>query len=103
MPQTLPLVRHCCSPDRVVGGAYAEFQRDQHSQALCHHPKESAATRAAWKANEQPVARFSGGNLERHMSASQRTSAILLKRTERLSADGDQPWPACKLRWSIKP
>jgi hypothetical protein len=38
------LVRQCCSPDRVVDGAYAEFQRDQRSQALCHHPKESAAT-----------------------------------------------------------
>jgi hypothetical protein len=39
MPRFLPLVRHCFLPGRVD----AVFQRDQRSQALCHHPKVSAA------------------------------------------------------------
>src|ERR1700736_4220469 len=88
MRQSLPLIRRCGLPgDHLMAGAYAVFQRDQYSPGLCHHQKMSAATGGAWKANERPLARFSGGYLERHMSASQRTSVNLLERIAGYSAD----------------
>jgi len=50
----------------------------------------SAALGVAWQANEQSLAGLSGGHLERHMSAPQRTSAVLLERTGRQSTDDDR-------------
>src|SRR3982074_1389863 len=85
MPRSLPPVERRCLPHYyLVAAAYAVFPRDPRSPILCHHPTVSAATEAAWQANEQPPPRSSGARPARHMSVFQLASAVLLERTRRV-------------------
>src|SRR4029077_20205713 len=83
MPRSLPPGRRCLSHDDSVALAYVVFPRDPRSPKLCHHSKVSAATAAAWQANERPLAILSGGRQVRHMSVFRQASAVLLEPTAR--------------------